>query len=105
MILGECDSQRRLLDVKHPRADELALPVRTAATAKKENTGDTDTERAVDNRARESEATATNWRVRIHIRPSGLDQLPPNAARQRPRATGVRHERESSSRGSLHALC
>ena len=29
----------------------------------------------------------------------------PNVARQRPRATGVRHETERSSRGSLHALC
>ena len=80
---GKCDSHRRLLDVEHPRADELALPVRTAATTKKENTGDTDTERAVDKRARESETTATNWRLRIHIHPSGLDQLPPNDGRER----------------------
>src|ERR1035438_9449314 len=28
----------------------------------------------------------------------------PNVARQRPRASGVQHETERSSRGSLHAL-
>jgi len=83
MILGKCDSHRRLLDVEHPRADELALPVRTAATTKKENTGDTDTEPAVNERARESETTATNWRLRTDIHPSGLDQLPPNVRGER----------------------
>jgi hypothetical protein len=77
MILGKCDSHRRLLGVEHPRTDEPALPVPTAATAKKENNGDADTERSVDKRARESETTATNWRLRIHIHPAGLDQLPP----------------------------
>ena len=101
MIPGKCDSDRRLIDVEHPRADELALPARTAATAKKENTGDPDTERAVDKRARESETTAINWRFRIHTHLSGPDQLPPNDQCEPQEAAATAARIQTERNGSL----